>query len=102
MIPIKEAVLANVDQSREIYDWVWKLCTGLGAEDAGLVPFEKYAKAAEGPSSESTVWSGASPANKDSSRTRSTRSSKWSTSAWEKTARQALQRSTDDRVAPMS
>ena len=48
MIPIKEAVHANVDKSREIYDWVWKLCTRLGAEDADLVPFEKYAKAAEG------------------------------------------------------
>ena len=48
MIPIKEAVHANVDKSREIYDWVWKLCTGLGAEDADMVPFEKYAKAAEG------------------------------------------------------
>jgi hypothetical protein len=48
MIPIKEAVHANIDKTREIYDWVWKLCTGLGAEDADLVPFEKYAKAAEG------------------------------------------------------
>ena len=48
MIPIKEAVHANVDKSREIYDWVWKLCTGLGAGDADMVPFEKYAKAAEG------------------------------------------------------
>ena len=48
MIPIKEAVHANVDKSREIYDWVWKLCTGLGAEDDDMVPFEKYAKAAEG------------------------------------------------------
>ena len=27
---------------------MWKLCTGLGADDADLVPFEKYAKAAEG------------------------------------------------------
>jgi hypothetical protein len=48
MIPIKEAVYANLDRSREIYDWVCKLCTGLGAEDADMVPFEKYAKAAEG------------------------------------------------------
>ena len=30
MIPIKEAVHANVDKSREIYDWVWKLCTVSG------------------------------------------------------------------------
>jgi hypothetical protein len=47
MIPIKEAVHGNVAKSREIYDWVSKLCTGLGAESADLVPFEKYAKAAE-------------------------------------------------------
>jgi hypothetical protein len=31
-----------------VYDWVRQLCAGLGAEDADLVPFEKYAKAAEG------------------------------------------------------
>ncbi len=48
MIAIREAVHANVDKSREIYDWVWKLCTALGADDADMVPFEKYAKAAEG------------------------------------------------------
>jgi hypothetical protein len=48
MIAIKEAVHGNVDKSRQIYDWVWKLCTGLGAGDDDLVPFEKYAKAAEG------------------------------------------------------
>jgi hypothetical protein len=46
-ISIKEAVHANPDKSRVIYDWVWKLCKGLGAEDADMVPFEKYAKAAE-------------------------------------------------------
>jgi hypothetical protein len=48
MISIKEAIHANLSKSREIYDWVWKLCTRLGAEDADMVPFEKYAKAAEG------------------------------------------------------
>ena len=48
MIPIKDAVHANVVTSREVYDWVWKLCTALGAGDDDLVPFEKYAKAAEG------------------------------------------------------
>jgi hypothetical protein len=47
MIPIKEAVHGNVAKSREIYDWVAKLCSRLGAEAADLVPFEKYAKAAE-------------------------------------------------------
>lgn len=48
MVPIREAVHANLDKSRDVYDWVWKLCARLGAEDTDLVPFEKYAKAAEG------------------------------------------------------
>jgi hypothetical protein len=48
MIPIRDAVHANVDTSREVYDWVWKLCTSLGASDEDMVPFDKYAKAAEG------------------------------------------------------
>ncbi len=48
MISIKEAVHGDVDLSRDTYDWVWKLCTGLGASDGDLVPFEKYAKAAGG------------------------------------------------------
>jgi hypothetical protein len=47
MIPIREAVHGNVEESRRIYDWVAKLCTGLGAGADDLVPFEKYAKAAE-------------------------------------------------------
>jgi hypothetical protein len=48
MIPIKEAVHGDVDKSREVYNWVWELCNTLGAADDDLVPFEKYAKAAEG------------------------------------------------------
>jgi hypothetical protein len=48
MIPIKDAVHANPAKAHEIYDWVRKLCTALGADDADMVPFEKYAKAAEG------------------------------------------------------
>jgi len=47
MIPIREAVHGDVAQSREIYDWVAALCGRLGAESADLVPFDKYAKAAE-------------------------------------------------------
>jgi len=47
MIPIREAVHGNVDESRRIYDWVAGLCQGLGAVAGDLVPFEKYAKAAE-------------------------------------------------------
>jgi hypothetical protein len=48
MISIQEAVHGDLDKSRKVYDWVSKLCTGLGAEEADLVPFDKYAKAAEG------------------------------------------------------
>jgi len=48
MISIKDAVHGNIEKSRAIYDWVTSLCKRLGADDADLVPFEKYAKAAEG------------------------------------------------------
>src|SRR5262249_40425769 len=48
MISIREAVHADLDRSREVYDWVRQLCTRLGAKDAALVQFEKYARAAEG------------------------------------------------------
>jgi len=48
MIPIREAVHGDVGQSREIYEWVARLCHRLGAGPEDLVPFEKYAKAAEG------------------------------------------------------
>jgi len=48
MIPIKDAVHGDINKSREVYDWVRKLCASLGAEHDDLVPFEKYAKAAEG------------------------------------------------------
>ncbi len=47
MIPIRDAVHGDLGKSRAIYDWVSKLCTELGADSADLVPFEKYAKAAE-------------------------------------------------------
>jgi hypothetical protein len=48
VIPIQEAVHANMDRSRDIYDWVGKLCTRLGAAKTDLIPFEKYAQATEG------------------------------------------------------
>jgi hypothetical protein len=48
MIPIKDAVHGSLDRSRAVYDWTWKLCSTLGADDADMVPFDKYAKAAEG------------------------------------------------------
>lgn len=48
MIPIRDAVHGDLDATREAYAWAWELCTRLGAADADLVPFEKYATAAEG------------------------------------------------------
>jgi hypothetical protein len=48
MVSIHEAVHANPDRSREIYDWVSEVCKRLGAAEADLVPFEKYARAAAG------------------------------------------------------
>jgi hypothetical protein len=48
MISIKDAVHSDIDASREMYEWVGKLCVKLGASDTDLVPFEKYAKASMG------------------------------------------------------
>jgi len=48
MIPIREAVHGDIDESRHVYEWVSGLCTGLGADAGDLVPFEKYAGAASG------------------------------------------------------
>jgi hypothetical protein len=45
---IKEAVHTDVETSNRIYDWVRELCMRLGAVPGDLVPFEKYAAAANG------------------------------------------------------
>ena len=45
---IKEAVHTDIDASRAIYNWVKDLCVKLGASPDDLVPFEKYAAAAQG------------------------------------------------------
>ncbi len=47
-IDIKEAVHADLAASRSVYNWVVDVCTRLGANPADLVPFEKYAAAANG------------------------------------------------------
>jgi len=44
---IGEAVLSDVDASRSVYEWVTGVCVALGAARADLVPFDKYAGAAE-------------------------------------------------------
>jgi hypothetical protein len=45
--PIKEAVHGDLETSRAVYSWVVKLCVSLGANEKDMVPFEKYAAAAQ-------------------------------------------------------
>src|SRR6478735_10889361 len=47
-VTIKAAVHADLAASQQIYDWVRELCLKLGASPDDLVPFEKYAAAANG------------------------------------------------------
>ena len=48
MRAIKDAVHNDLNLSRSIYNWVGEVCQSIGAAEKDLVPFEKYAKAAEG------------------------------------------------------
>ena len=48
MIPIREAVHGDIEMAKDTYDWAGQLCISLGAAETDLVPFEKYARAAEG------------------------------------------------------
>jgi len=64
MRPIKEAVHSDLEASRTAYNWVVKLCVSLGADEKDLVPFEKYAAAANGlasPSSAARALFGGAP-----------------------------------------
>ena len=45
-IDIKDAVHRDPTASRSVYDWVCEVCSKLGASADDLVPFEKYAAAA--------------------------------------------------------
>ncbi len=47
-VTIKEAVHTDLQASQRVYDWVRELCLLLGADADDLVPFEKYAAAANG------------------------------------------------------
>ena len=47
-IDIKDAVHADPEKSRSVYNWVMEVCLKLGADPDDLVPFEKYASAAHG------------------------------------------------------
>lgn len=44
---IRDAVHSDIEASRKIYEWTVALCIDLGATLADLVPFEKYAAAAQ-------------------------------------------------------
>ena len=64
MRPIKEAVHSDLEKSRAVYNWVVQLCKALGADEKDLVPFEKYAAAANGlasPSSAARALFGGAP-----------------------------------------
>ena len=64
MIPIRDAVHRDPAASRSVYDWVVKLCVALGAQEGDMVPFEKYAAAAQGlanPSSAARALFGGAP-----------------------------------------
>ncbi len=45
-IDIKDAVHQDLAASRSVYNWVCGVCERLGASPNDLVPFEKYAAAA--------------------------------------------------------
>jgi hypothetical protein len=65
VIPIREAVHFDIEASRAIYNWVVDLCVSLGAAREDMVPFEKYAKAAESlmsPSSAARALAAGAPA----------------------------------------
>lgn len=61
---IRDSVHTDLRQSAEVYAWVKQICISLGAKDADLVPFEKYAAAAKGlskPSSAARALFGGAP-----------------------------------------
>jgi len=43
----QEAVHTDIEESRSVYNFVYDVCLRLGARDEDLVPFEKYAAAAQ-------------------------------------------------------
>ena len=55
MRPIKEAVHSDIATSRAVYEWVADLCVDLGADASDMVPFEKYAQAAQSLASPSSA-----------------------------------------------
>ena len=61
---IKDTVHGDLEASRAVYNWVVALCKSLGADENDLVPFEKYAAAANSlasPSSAARALYGGAP-----------------------------------------
>jgi hypothetical protein len=52
---IKDAVHSDLNATRATYQWVVNLCLMLGAQEGDLVPFEKYAAAAQSLGSSSSA-----------------------------------------------
>lgn len=48
MRSIRDAVHSDLEKSRSVYNWVSSVCESIGASPDDLVPFEKYAAAANG------------------------------------------------------
>ena len=64
MRSIRDAVHGDLGAARAVYGWVVQLCKSLGADEKDLVPFEKYAAAANGlasPSSAARALYGGAP-----------------------------------------
>ena len=55
VIPIRDAVHGDLAASRAVYEWVSELCVALGAQAQDLVPFDKYAAAAQSLASPSSA-----------------------------------------------
>ena len=47
VVSIRDAVHTDVAVARRVYEWVASVCRALGAAEGDLVPFEKYANAAQ-------------------------------------------------------
>ena len=104
----KEAVWTDIEASRSVYNFVNDLCVKLGANPNDLVPFEKYAAAAESltrpasaaralrtarrTSSGRTSWCSSSPGRRASATRRSMRRSRWWIRASTPTARRPRRR----------
>ncbi|MHB1249119.1 MAG: hypothetical protein ACYCZL_06975 [Polaromonas sp.] len=52
---IKDAIHSDIEAARAIYNWVGNLCKSLGASETDMVPFVKYAAAAQGLASPSSA-----------------------------------------------